>query len=173
MWLSWRQCVWTSLVVRLHSILFVLLFPSQLLYYNPGSAIQWKPLYVLIISRWRRDGTAALWITVITNFMELSPSREAASCAATQDFPAFYGTLRFITVFIRALHRSLSSARSVQSVPPYPISLRSILILSTHLRHGLLIGLFLTLTPIFYMHSSSIPCVLNALFICPSLTSSL
>jgi hypothetical protein len=40
--------------------------------------------------------------------MELSPSSEAASCAATQEFPNFYGTRRFITVFTRALQWSLS-----------------------------------------------------------------
>jgi hypothetical protein len=54
-----------------------------------------------------------------------------------KNFPAFYGTRRFITVFTRALHWSLSWARSIQSPPPHPISLSSILILFTHLRHGL------------------------------------
>jgi hypothetical protein len=38
----------------------------------------------------------------------------------------------------RALHWSLSWARLIQSVPSHPISLTSILILSTHLRLGLL-----------------------------------
>jgi len=33
-------------------------------------------------------------------------------------FPAFYGTRRFITAFTRAHHLSLSSARSIQSMPP-------------------------------------------------------
>jgi hypothetical protein len=45
-------------------------------------------------------------------------------------------------VFTRALHWSLSWARSIQSIPSHPISLRSILILSTHLRLGLPSGLF-------------------------------
>jgi hypothetical protein len=58
-----------------------------------------------------------------------------------KNFPAFYGTRRFITVFTRALHWSLSWARSIQSVPSHPISLRSILILSTYLRLGLPNGL--------------------------------
>jgi hypothetical protein len=34
-------------------------------------------------------------------------------------FPAFYGTGRFITVFTRALHWSLSWARSIQSIPSH------------------------------------------------------
>jgi hypothetical protein len=41
-----------------------------------------------------------------------------------RNFPAFYGTRRFITVFTRALHWSLSWARSIQSIPSHPISLR-------------------------------------------------
>jgi hypothetical protein len=40
----------------------------------------------------------------------------------------------FNTVFTRALHWSVSWAISIQSTPSHPISLRSILILSTHLR---------------------------------------
>jgi hypothetical protein len=46
------------------------------------------------------------------SLMELSSSWEGANCAATQEIiPAFYGTRRFITVFTRAIHRSLSWAR--------------------------------------------------------------
>jgi hypothetical protein len=56
--------------------------------------------------------------------------------------PAFYGTRRFITVFTRALHLSLSWVRSIQSIPPHPVSLRSILILYTHLCLGLPRGFF-------------------------------
>jgi hypothetical protein len=45
-------------------------------------------------------------------------------------------------VFTRALHWSLSWARSIQSIPSHPISLRSILILSNHLRLHHPSGLF-------------------------------
>jgi hypothetical protein len=38
--------------------------------------------------------------------------------------PIFYGTQRFITEFTRAHHQSLSSARSIQSIPSHPISLK-------------------------------------------------
>jgi hypothetical protein len=47
-----------------------------------------------------------------------------------KNFPAFYGTRRFITAFTRALHWSLSRARSIQPIPSHHISLRPILILS-------------------------------------------
>jgi hypothetical protein len=59
-----------------------------------------------------------------------------------KNFPTFYGTPRFITVFTRALHWSLSWARSVQSITPHHIPLRSILLLCSHLRLGLPSGLF-------------------------------
>jgi hypothetical protein len=39
-----------------------------------------------------------------------------------KNFPKCYVTRRFITVFIRALHRSLSWARSIQSIPSHPSS---------------------------------------------------
>ena len=57
-------------------------------------------------------------------------------------FPAFYGTLRFITAFTSAHHLSLSSASSIQSIPPHVTSRRYILILSSHLRLDLPSGLF-------------------------------
>jgi hypothetical protein len=51
-------------------------------------------------------------------------------------FPAFYGTQSLTTAFTRALHLSLSRDRQTRSTPPQPISLRSIVILSTHLHLG-------------------------------------
>jgi len=56
-------------------------------------------------------------------------------------FPTFYGTGRFITVFIRVRHLSLSWATLIQSMPSHPTSWRSILILSSHLCLGLPKGL--------------------------------
>jgi len=57
-------------------------------------------------------------------------------------FPAFHGTLRFITALTSVRHLSLSWASPIQSTCPHPTSWRSILILSTHLRLGLPSGLF-------------------------------
>ena len=56
-------------------------------------------------------------------------------------FPAFHGTRRFITALTSVRHLSLSWASPIQSINPRPTSWRSILILSTHLRLGLLSGL--------------------------------
>jgi hypothetical protein len=42
-----------------------------------------------------------------------------------KNFPAFYETQRFITVITSALHWPLSWARSIQSIQPHPISLKT------------------------------------------------
>ena len=57
-------------------------------------------------------------------------------------FPAFYGPRRFITAVTSARHLSLSWASLIQSIPPYPTSWRTILILSSHLRLSFPSGLF-------------------------------
>jgi len=57
-------------------------------------------------------------------------------------FPAFHGTRRFITALTSVRHLSLFWSSPIQSIYPHPISWRSILILSTHLRLGLPSGLF-------------------------------
>jgi hypothetical protein len=54
--------------------------------------------------------------------------RNRQLCSWLKNFPAFCGTRRFITLFTRALHRSLSWAWLTQAVPPDPLSLRSVLI---------------------------------------------
>jgi hypothetical protein len=91
-----------------------------------------------------------------------------------KNFPTFYGTRRFIAVFRRALHWSLSWARSIQSIPSHPLYIRSILILSTGLRLDLPSGLFPSgfTTDILYEFQFSPPFVLHALPISSSLTSS-
>jgi hypothetical protein len=66
-----------------------------------------------------------------------SPSWEANRFSASQEIPAFYGTLRFINVFTSAHQLSLIWASSKGSTPPYPIFWKSILILSSHLCLGL------------------------------------
>jgi len=48
-------------------------------------------------------------------------------------FPAFNGNLKFTTVFKTARHWSLSSDRHIKCTPSHLISLRSILILYSHL----------------------------------------
>ena len=86
-------------------------------------------------------------------------------------FPTFYGTRRFITASKKHRHVSLSSARSIQSMPSHQTSLGSILILSSHLRLGLPSGPLKSGFPTKpYMHLSSPPYVLHVLLISVFLT---
>ena len=61
-------------------------------------------------------------------------------CQLVKNFPAFYGTRRYITAFTSARHMFLFWASSIQFIPPHPTSWRSFL-LSSHLRLGLSSGL--------------------------------
>jgi hypothetical protein len=82
-----------------------------------------------------------------------------------KNFPAFYRTWKFITVFTRALHWFLFWARPIQSKPPHPVPPRSISVLPIHLR----LGLPCDLVPSSYMSASS-PFVLYVLPISSLLT---
>jgi hypothetical protein len=74
------------------------------------------------------------------------------------NFPAVYGTQRFITVFTRVSHWSLSWTRSIQSTPPHRISLKSILILFSHLYIVFpSVSFLLAFLPTPYMHSCWAP----------------
>jgi hypothetical protein len=74
--------------------------------------------------------------------MELSSSWEAASSAATQEFLNMLWNPKGHHRVHKSTPLSLPSARSVQSIPPHSISLKPILMLSSHLRLGLYSGLF-------------------------------
>jgi hypothetical protein len=64
-----------------------------------------------------------------------------------RNFPAFYCTQRFITMFTRAHCWSLLRARLTQSIPPHHISLRSILKIDCHQFPGPPSGLFSSAFP--------------------------
>jgi hypothetical protein len=64
------------------------------------------------------------------------------SHSACQTITCFlYGTRKFITVLTKDRHRTLSWVSWIRFAPSIPISLNSILMLSSHLRLGLPIGL--------------------------------
>jgi len=67
--------------------------------------------------------------------------------AATQDTLSFYGIQSFITVFTRARSWSLYWGRWINPATSHPVTLRSIPILSSHLRLSSLSGIFPSFFP--------------------------
>jgi hypothetical protein len=78
------------------------------------------------------------------NSMEQTPPWEAKRHSASQEIPRIIWNPQTITVFTRARQWSLNWDSWIQFKHSYPTSLRSILILSSHLRLGLPSGIFLS-----------------------------
>jgi hypothetical protein len=90
--------------------------------------------------------------TYITNYTNWAPLAKPHVPQLFKNFPTFYGNWRFIIVFTRALHWSLSSARSIQLITTRLTSLRLILLLYSHLRPSLPSGLFPSALPTKFLH---------------------
>ena len=83
----------------------------------------------------RISSKSKISIFTLPNQLTKQSSFWKANSHEVKKFPAYYGICRFITVLKRACHLSLSSARSIQSINSHPISLRTILILDSHIRY--------------------------------------
>jgi len=116
---------------------------------KPANTTVYITFMCFILTTWRRS----IWIETCCHNKVLYINLLLTPCSTVlpekltgfqlvKKFPAFYGTRRFITAVTSARHLSLSSARSIQPIPPHPTSWRSTLILSSHLRLGLPSGLF-------------------------------
>jgi hypothetical protein len=64
------------------------------------------------------------WFSVLTYWQSWALLEKLPIVLPLKNFTAFYGTRRFITVFTRAFHWSLSWGSSIQSTPHHPISLK-------------------------------------------------
>jgi hypothetical protein len=90
--------------------------------------------------------------THLRSYMEQSPSWKAHT-QLVKRFLTFYTFQRFITVFVRDRHWSLSWGKRIQLIPPHSIFPRSILILSSHLRLRLSSGLFASGFPTKFLYA--------------------
>ena len=90
----------------------------------------------IVIFPYRLSTTTTLFTPWCTVLLE-----KLTGLQLVKKLPAFHGTRRFITALTSVRHLSLSWASPIQSIYIHPISWRSILILSAHLRLGLPSGL--------------------------------
>jgi hypothetical protein len=105
------------------------------------------------IAHWTMPNTLLTYLlTYLSNLLNVHHGAgyfwKAVSHSTCRKITCFlYVTRRFITVFTKARHWTLSWASRTQFAPSIPISLRSILALSSHLRLGLPSGLFPSVLP--------------------------
>jgi hypothetical protein len=121
----------------------------------PGTGFPFRRVLRLAGLRWRYSNLPPRGIYLLLNQLtswSWALLEKPTVVQLLKNPPIFYGTRKFITVFTRALHWSLSCARSIQSTPSYPISLRSILI-STYVLVFLVVSFLLAFPPKSYMHS--------------------
>jgi hypothetical protein len=106
--------------------------------------------------------------------MEPSPSWETSSCSAIPEFPNILWNTKILYCVQKSPPLVPSMSQIIQSIPFKPVSQRSILMLSYHILLGFYSGRFpsglFTRKPC--MHLSSLPCMLHALPILCSLTTS-
>jgi hypothetical protein len=90
------------------------------------------------------------WLTDWVNWLSWAILEKPPVAQLLKNFPLHCETWRFITVFTRALHWALSSARWIHFLSSYPVSPRSILMLVSYLHLGHSSGLFHSVS---YMHT--------------------
>jgi hypothetical protein len=124
------------------------------MYLKPGQSVNEWMYWRISIQIWTTSNCVAKRFTLhnheifsLTHSMVQDIIWKVDCHSACQKISCFhYGTQRFITVFTKARHWILSWASQIQFAPSIPISLRSILMLSSHLH--------LSLTVVSYLRTS-------------------
>jgi hypothetical protein len=93
----------------------------------------------------------------LRNFVELSSLEKPPVTQLLKNFPTFYGIGKFITLFTKPSTSPYPDPKRIQSIPSHHIALRFILILSYHLRLGLLNGIFPSGFPTNTLHAFFYP----------------
>jgi hypothetical protein len=133
-------CIWTSGLapLRMHSIsvsfldshavglkdhcdILTFCFPITVLYHIRSVLHMWYPS--LLLKTVHTNGQLTPWNRVLLEKLSVAQ--------LLKNFPTFYGTQMFVTVFTRALHWSVSWASWMLSILCHPISVRFILLLSS------------------------------------------
>jgi hypothetical protein len=94
-------------------------FLTQILQFNATSvAFHYKITFL----PHKREMLWHLWLLThsLTHSWSWALLEKLSIVQPLKNFPAFYRTRRLITAFTRAFHGSLSSARSIQSIPSHP-----------------------------------------------------
>jgi hypothetical protein len=131
---TYEVCLWDGLMCY-HTHIYI----SRLT--ELGSGVQELIVNVRWIHRYRAQNTRNFTLTK-PKLWSWALLKRSPVVQQLKTFPVFHGNWRFIATFTSALHWSLFRARQPQYITPHPISLRSILILSTHLHLSLPSDLF-------------------------------
>jgi hypothetical protein len=113
-------------------------------------------VYVHTVGHARSDTNSD--VTKVTPWSRVLPEKLTGPPQLLRKLPAFYETRRFITASKKARHLSLSSARSIQSMPPHRTRRRSILICSIYawVFHVVSLPQFSPLKPSMHLYSPHI-----------------
>jgi len=96
-----------------------------------GAEIYWRILCVAY-----KTNSAVFWYFLFNQLHAAQPLDKLTVTQLLKKVPGVYATRRLITVFTTISLWTLSWSRRIQSKPSHAVPLRSILILSSHLRVG-------------------------------------
>ena len=134
-----RRCY--KVVILLIALIYICFYSSSTKAILSCLVLFWQPYW-----KFRQSTQCKVWCFADRASLYTARCRvlleQLTGLQPVKKFPAFHWTPRFITALTSVRHLSLSWASPIHSTYTHLTSCRSILILSTHLRLGLPIGLF-------------------------------